>query len=52
MRLCYVAHVHNSGRPAMSRLLDEFLAHAASHPGVWFYRAIDLARFWLEHEQR
>ncbi len=49
MKLCYVAHVHNSGRSGMAKLLDDFLAYAAGHSGVWFYRAIDLARFWLEH---
>ncbi|HLH23937.1 MAG TPA: polysaccharide deacetylase family protein [Chloroflexota bacterium] len=51
MKLCYVAHVHNSGRPAMAKLLDDFLAYSASRPGVWFYRCIDLARYWLEHDQ-
>jgi allantoinase len=50
MKLCYVAHVHNSGRPWMAKLLDDFLAHAASQRGVWFYRGIDMADFWLEHE--
>ncbi len=52
MKLCYVAHVHNSGRPWMAKLLDEFLGHAASHAGVWFYRNIDLARWWLEQDGR
>ena len=44
-------HHHIRDFPRYRYLLDEFLAHAASHPGVWFYRAIDLARFWLDHEQ-
>lgn len=52
MKLCYAAHVHNSGRAGMAQLLDVFLAHAASRPGVWFYRGIDLATYWLEHEGR
>jgi len=51
MKLCYVAHVHISGRPAMAKLLERFLEHAASHEGVWFYRCIDLANYWLEHER-
>jgi allantoinase len=47
LRLCYAFHSHVSGRPAMSNLLDRFLAHARRHDDVWFCRAIDLANFWL-----
>ena len=52
MKFCYVAHVHNSGRPGMARLLERFLGHAASREGVWFYRCIDLANFWLDGSGR
>jgi hypothetical protein len=30
----------------MANVLDQFLAHARQHPGVWFCRALDLARYW------
>lgn len=52
MRFCYACHVHVTGRPAMSRLLDRFLDHARSHSGVAFYRCIDIANFWLERSAR
>ena len=31
--------------------MDSRDEHAASHEGVWFYRCIDLANYWLEHER-
>lgn len=48
MRFCYACHVHVTGRPAMSRLLDRFIDYARRHSGVEFYRCIDVAEFWLE----
>lgn len=50
MKFCYACHVHVTGRPAMSKLLDRFLDYARRHEGVQFYRCIDVANFWLEQE--
>jgi allantoinase len=50
MKFCYVCHVHISGRPGMSKLLDQFIDHAQRHDRVQFYPCIDLANFWLERE--
>jgi allantoinase len=52
MKLCLAFHSHVSGRPAMTHVLDQFLTHIQQHPGVWFCRAIDMARFWLELENK
>jgi peptidoglycan/xylan/chitin deacetylase (PgdA/CDA1 family) len=41
-------HCRIAGRPGRARGLERFLAHARSHPGVWFARRGDIARFWLE----
>lgn len=51
MKFTYSCHVHISGRPWMATILDELLAYAKQHEGVWFCRAIDLASFWLENER-
>ena len=48
LKMCYAFHSHVSGKPSMSAVLDGFLAHARSRPGVWFCRAIDMANFWLQ----
>jgi peptidoglycan/xylan/chitin deacetylase (PgdA/CDA1 family) len=50
MKFCYACHVHISGRPAMSKLLDHFIEHAQRHDGVQFFPCIDIANFWLERE--
>jgi peptidoglycan/xylan/chitin deacetylase (PgdA/CDA1 family) len=50
MKFCYACHVHISGRPGMSKLLDRFIDYAQQHDGVRFYRCIDIANFWLEGE--
>lgn len=42
-------HCRIAGRPARSRALDRFLRYARSHPGVWFARRDDIARWWLEN---
>ena len=42
-------HCRIAGRPARSRGLERFVAHAQSLPGVWFARRTDIARWWLEH---
>jgi len=52
MRFCYACHVHVTGRPAMSKVLDGFLHYARRHAGVAFYRCIDIANFWLAQENR
>lgn len=41
-------HSRVGGTPARSRAVERFIAHARSHPGVWFARRIDIARYWLE----
>jgi allantoinase len=51
-KFCYAVHAHWGGTPSMAKLFDEFLAHAASHEGVWFPRSIDLANYWLEHQSQ
>lgn len=50
MKFCYSCHVHVSGRPGMSKLLDQFIEYAQGHEGVRFYPCIDIANFWLEGE--
>ena len=42
-------HCRIAGRPARSRALDRFLRYARSHPGVWFARRDEIARWWLEN---
>ncbi|MCH7977457.1 MAG: hypothetical protein IH935_00595, partial [Acidobacteria bacterium] len=32
---------------ANTMLLEEFIVYAKGHPGVWFARCIDIARWWL-----
>jgi peptidoglycan/xylan/chitin deacetylase (PgdA/CDA1 family) len=39
------------GRPFRATVLREFLRYAKGHPGVWFPRCIDVARYWLEHHR-
>jgi peptidoglycan/xylan/chitin deacetylase (PgdA/CDA1 family) len=41
-------HCRIGGTPARSRALANFLAYARRHPGVWFARRVDIARWWLE----
>jgi hypothetical protein len=48
MKLCYAAHVHWGASPGMGRVLDQFIAYAQGHEGVWFPRCIDIAEFWLK----
>jgi peptidoglycan/xylan/chitin deacetylase (PgdA/CDA1 family) len=48
MKFCYACHVHISGRPGMSQLLDRFIGYAQQRDGVRFYPCIDIANFWLE----
>jgi peptidoglycan/xylan/chitin deacetylase (PgdA/CDA1 family) len=52
MKFCYAAHVHISGRPGMSQMLDRFIAYAQQRDGVSFYPCIDIANFWLEHGRK
>ncbi|MCY3544501.1 MAG: allantoinase PuuE [Chloroflexi bacterium] len=42
-------HCRIAGRPARSRALDRFIQYARSHPGVWFARRDEIAKWWLEH---
>jgi hypothetical protein len=50
MKFCYACHVHISGRPGMSKLLDNFIDYAQQHEGVQFYPCIDIANFWIQRE--
>lgn len=50
MKFCFSLHSHVSGRPGMARVFDQFLQYVKNQPGVWFCRCIDMANFWLEHE--
>ncbi len=51
MKFCYACHVHISGKPGMSKLLDQFIDYARRQEGVQFYRCIDIANFWLEKQR-
>jgi len=42
-------HCRLAGRPGRAAALARFLDYAASKPGVWFARRIDIARHWHEH---
>ena len=42
-------HCRIAGRPPRSMAVERFLQYAKSHPGVWFARRVDIARWWLEH---
>lgn len=50
MKFCYACHVHISGRPGMSKLLDGFIEYAQSRAGVRFYTCMEIADFWLQRE--
>jgi len=41
-------HPYLSGRPYRARVLEEFIRYAKGFPGVWFCRAMDVARWWRE----
>jgi peptidoglycan/xylan/chitin deacetylase (PgdA/CDA1 family) len=49
MKFCYAVHNHWGGTPGMVRMMDQFLAYARQHDGVWFPRCIELADFWSQH---
>jgi peptidoglycan/xylan/chitin deacetylase (PgdA/CDA1 family) len=40
-------HVCMLGRPAVSKVLDDFLGHVKKHDGVWFAKGREIADFWL-----
>src|SRR5258705_7626776 len=42
------AHDRIAGRPSRSKVLEEFIVYAQSHPGVAFMRKDAIARFALE----
>lgn len=42
-------HLRIVGRPARAGALDRFIKYAKGHPGVWFARRIDIAKWWIEH---
>lgn len=44
-------HDRIGGTPGMVRALDEFLTYAKSHPGVWFARKDEIARFAKQSPQ-
>jgi hypothetical protein len=42
------AHDRIAGRPSRSKVLEEFIVYAQSHPGVAFMRKDAIARFALD----
>ena len=42
-------HCRIAGRPAVARVVHNFLMYAKQFSNVWFARRIDIARWWLEH---
>ena len=45
------AHDRIAGRPSRTKVLEEFIVYAQSHPGVVFMRKDDIARFALSSPQ-
>jgi hypothetical protein len=41
------SHDRVAGRASRTRVMDEFIAYAQSHPGVVFMRKDEIARFAL-----
>lgn len=41
-------HCRIAGRPSRSVALEQFLAHAHEHDGVWFARRIEIAEWWRQ----
>ncbi|MBI2911981.1 MAG: polysaccharide deacetylase family protein [Chloroflexi bacterium] len=41
-------HPFLSGRPYRARVLEEFIRYTKGFPGVWYCRAVDVARWWNE----
>lgn len=39
-------HLRIIGRPGRFQALERFLSYATRHPGVWFARRLDIARWW------
>ncbi len=50
MRFAYATHLHFTS-PGRVKVLEEFIQYVKGHPGVWFARGIDIAKFWLQHEK-
>ena len=42
-------HDRLSGRPGRASGLERFLDHLMATQGVWVWRGIDIARYWIEH---
>jgi hypothetical protein len=45
------AHDRIAGRPSRTKVLEDFIAYAQSHPGVVFRRKDEVARFALSSPQ-
>ena len=41
-------HPRVTGRPGKSKVLEQFIQYAKSHPDVWFARRGDIAKWWWE----
>lgn len=41
-------HPRVTGRPGKSKILEQFIQYAKSHPDVWFARRGDIAKWWWE----
>jgi putative urate catabolism protein len=42
-------HCRLAGRPGRFAAVEQFLAYASKHQGVWFARRADIAQHWREH---
>ena len=43
-------HAHFGGRPLVTAMLHRILDHFGRHPGVWFARHTEIARYTAEEE--
>lgn len=44
-------HPFLAGRAYRSKIYQDFIRHARSHPNVWFARGVDIADFWLRENR-
>ncbi len=42
-------HLCMMGRPAVSKVLDDFLKHVGQQGGIWFAKGVEIAEFWLKN---
>lgn len=44
-------HPFLAGRAYRTKIYQDFMRHARSHPDVWFARGIDIAQWWLKENR-